>query len=49
MVYFCFQDYFNSTRANSKKFENIFLNKGKDIPIVNSDADWIHNNTDEKN
>ena len=51
MAYSCLQVSFNfclwtftkiSTLANSKNFENVFLNKGKEIPIVYLNADWIH-------
>ena len=47
MVYFCLQVSFNfvhepftktSTLANSKNFENLLLNKGKEVPIVNLDT-----------
>ena len=57
MVYFCFQVYFNfvckrftniSTPAHAKGFENMSLNKGNEVPVVNSDANWTGSNRDKK-
>ena len=56
MVYFCLQVSFNfvcepftklSTLANSKNFENMFQNKGKEIPVVNLGVHRIDNDTDQ--
>ena len=44
LLIFLFTDI--STFANWKNIENVFLNKGKEILILNSDAEWTNDSTD---
>ena len=47
--HFVHEDSRKSTLANSKNVENLFLIKGKEIPIVNLDPNKIENNTNKTN